>query len=69
MVNKDEKTKAHCVFVCLIKKIKCTAKSKKGAILRFNQKSFEDEELPYIRIISRKWNGVFNYGKWSRCEN
>ena len=54
MVNKDEKTKAHCVFVCLIKKIKCTAKSKKGAILRFNQKNFEDEELPHIRILSRK---------------
>ena len=54
MVNKDEKIKTCCVFVCLIKKIKCTAKSKKGAILRFNKKSFEDEELPHIRILSRK---------------
>ena len=45
----------HCLFVCLIKKIKCTAKSKKGAILKFNEKGFEDEELPHeLFVITRE---------------
>ena len=45
----------HCLFVCLIKKIKCTAKSKKGAILKFNEKGFEDEELRHeLFVITRE---------------
>ena len=55
MISKDEKSKTYCVFACLIKKIKCAAKSKKGAILKFNEKGFEDEELPHeLFVITRE---------------
>ena len=54
MINKDEKSKTYCVFACLIKKIKCAAKSKNGAILRLNKKTFEDEELPHELFVTTR---------------